>query len=81
MEVSVCVGSSCHLKGSYPVIEEIKRLSEKENVADKIELKAAFCSGNCVNGVCIQLDGRKVVGISPKNIEEVFYNQILPALE
>lgn len=45
MVLSVCVGSSCHLKGSYDVIEAFKRLIEKHGLGDKVELRACFCLG------------------------------------
>ena len=43
MVINVCVGSSCHLKGSYDVLQTIKRLIEENNLGSKIELKASFC--------------------------------------
>ena len=33
MVLKVCVGSSCHLRGSYDVIEEMKRLIKKYGVS------------------------------------------------
>ena len=35
MVLKVCVGSSCHLRGSYDVIEEMKRLIKKYGVRTK----------------------------------------------
>ena len=54
MEIKVCVGSSCHLKGSYDVVQKLKKLIEEKNVGDKVELKASFCLGNCSNGVSME---------------------------
>ncbi len=51
MIIKVCVGSSCHLKGSYDVVEAFKALVKKYNVEDKIELQASFCLSNCLHGV------------------------------
>jgi NADH:ubiquinone oxidoreductase subunit E len=51
MVIKVCVGSSCHLKGSYEVVEAFKSLVKKYNVQDRIELQASFCLGNCLQGV------------------------------
>ena len=49
MVVDVCVGSSCHLKGSYDVIQKLQKLIAENNLEDKVTLKASFCLGNCSN--------------------------------
>lgn len=76
MVIKVCVGSSCHLKGSYNVIETLKRLIDEQNLNDKIELKASFCLGNCSNGVAMMVDDEFVQNASAENIEQIFNEQI-----
>ena len=77
MIVKVCVGSSCHLKGSYDVIQKLQKLISDNKLEDKVELKASFCLGNCSNGVSMRIDEEPVLNVSPSNIEEIFQNQIL----
>lgn len=77
MEIKVCVGSSCHLKGSYDVIKKLKSLIEEKNMEDKIELKASFCLGNCSNGVSMMIDNELVSNVSPENVEKIFNEQII----
>ena len=78
MTVLVCVGSSCHLKGSYEIIELLKARLEKESLTDKVELKGTFCLGKCgVAGVSIQVDDQIITGVTPKNFDEVFEKYIL----
>ena len=73
MTVLVCVGSSCHLKGSYEIIELFKAKLEKESLTDKVELRGTFCLGKCgVAGVSIQVDDQIITGVTPKNFDEVF---------
>ena len=76
MVINVCVGSSCHLKGSYDVVETLKRLIKEQNLEDKIELKASFCLGNCSNGVSMKVDEEFVQNANPENIEQIFNEQI-----
>jgi NADH:ubiquinone oxidoreductase subunit E len=76
MVINVCVGSSCHLKGSYEVVETLKRLIAEQNLGDKIELKASFCLGNCSNGVSMKVDDEFVLNANPENIEQIFNEQI-----
>lgn len=77
MIVNVCVGSSCHLKGSYDVIQNLKNMIEEKNLGDKIELKASFCLGNCSNGVSMRVDGEPVQNVTPENIKEIFEEKII----
>ena len=60
MEITVCIGSSCHLKGSRDVVAILQRLIDLNGLKDQIELKGAFCMGECAqNGVCVCIDGER----------------------
>lgn len=76
MVVNVCVGSSCHLKGSYDVIQILKRLIEENGLEGKVELKASFCLGDCSNGVSMKIDDRPIQNATPENIIQIFENEI-----
>ena len=54
--IKICTGSSCHLNGSYDVIQEFKSLLKKYDVEDLIELKASFCFNECINGVNVKCE-------------------------
>ena len=47
MKITVCVGSSCHLKGSHQVVERLQELITKNNLKDQVELLGTFCIGKC----------------------------------
>ena len=47
MKISVCIGSSCHLRGSYDIIQRLKELVARDHLEDQVELSAAFCLGQC----------------------------------
>jgi NADH-quinone oxidoreductase subunit G len=81
MKILVCVGSSCHLKGSYDIIELMKSAIKDNNLNDKVELKATFCLGKCgVAGVSIKVDDEIITGVTKSNFKEVFNKQILAKL-
>ena len=73
MEVEICVGSSCHLKGSYEVVRVLENYIRHNDLSDKISLKGSFCLGNCTEGVSVKMDG-KVFSLSPENAEETLMN-------
>jgi hypothetical protein len=45
MKVTACIGSSCHLKGSRQVVEELQELVSVSKLKEKVELSGAFCLG------------------------------------
>ena len=79
--LKICVGSSCHLKGSYDIIEKFQALKEQHQLGDEFSIEASFCMGNCVNGVCIRINDELCGGVHPSNVNEIFEEKILPLLE
>ncbi len=77
VKVTVCIGSSCHLKGSRQVVEQLQYLIRENNLSDDINLAGAFCMGKCQEkGVNITIDN-KSYSISPSDVDSFFNNKIL----
>ncbi|MDR1625323.1 MAG: (2Fe-2S) ferredoxin domain-containing protein [Spirochaetia bacterium] len=76
MALTICVGSSCHLKGSRRIVEHLQALIETSGFQDKIELKGAFCMGKCVSGVSVLLDGA-YHSLQPEETNAFFTQNIL----
>ena len=75
-KITVCIGSSCHLKGSRQVIDELQNLIKENNLEEKYELCGAFCMKNCVNGVSVKI-GDEIYSVKPETAKELFNSQIL----
>ena len=75
-KIAICIGSSCHLKGSKRVHEEIVNIIDEYGLNDQIELEATFCLGKCVDGVSVTLDG-EVFSLTPDTVREFFKKEIL----
>ena len=81
MVVQVCVGSSCHLKGSPEIVDLLQESIEKENLGDSVTLVGSFCIGKCNRvGVTIQVDDEIHTGITRENFKEFFKEQVLKKL-
>lgn len=76
MKITVCIGSSCHLKGSRQVVEELQYLISQNGLKDKVELSGTFCMGNCQKGVCVTVDG-DMFSLSPDTTKDFFNKEIL----
>ena len=76
IRVNVCIGSSCHLKGSRLVIETLQSLLAENGLADEFALVGTFCMGNCTNGVCLQMN-EKSYSVGPSDVEALFEKEML----
>ncbi len=76
MKVTVCIGSSCHLKGSRKIVEVLQDLIRTNNLDEKVELGGTFCIGQCQKGVCVTV-GEEVFSVSPETVKEFFEENIL----
>lgn len=76
MKVTVCIGSSCHLKGSRQVVEQLQYLVSENGLQDRVELGGTFCMGKCQQGVCVNVDDQ-FHSVSPETVESFFKTEIL----
>ena len=79
MKITICIGSSCHLKGSRQIVEQLQRLVAERKLESQIELAGQFCMGNCQQGVCVTVDG-EAFSLSPETTRDFFENTVLPRL-
>lgn len=76
MKVTVCIGSSCHIKGSRQVVEQLQYLISENNLGDKVELGGTFCMGQCQKGVCVTVDD-SFHSVTPEEVDDFFKAEIL----
>ena len=75
MKVTVCIGSSCHVKGSHQVVEKLKNLIEENGLDNKVQLGGTFCMGRCQQGVSVSID-ENYFSVTPETAQEFFENNI-----
>lgn len=75
MKVTICICSSCHIKGSRSVVEQLQYLISENNLGDKVELGGTFCMGNCQKGVCVNVDD-EFFSVTPDTVKEFFENNV-----
>ncbi len=76
MKVVICIGSSCHIKGSRHIVERLQQLVGENKLDEKLELSGTFCMGKCQEGVCVTVDDN-FYSVTPETVDEFFKNEIL----
>ena len=82
MIIQICVGSSCHIKGSAEIVEMITKAVEENGLDRDITLAGSFCIGQCNRqGVTIQVDDEIYTGITRESFNDFFNDKVLAVIE
>ena len=76
LKITVCIGSSCHIKGSRQVVQQLQQLIADNNLGEKVELSGTFCMGQCQKGVCVTVNDT-FHSVTPDSVVEFFNNEVL----
>ena len=81
MIIQICVGSSCHLKGSEDIVMLLQKAVEEHHLEADVTLAGSFCTGQCNRvGVTVQVDDDTYTGITRENFSEFLKDKILRKL-
>ena len=79
VKVTVCIGSSCHIKGARSVVEEFQRLIAENNLKGEVDLGGTFCVGRCnEDGISVLVDD-EYYAVKPEEAAD-FFNDIVVKL-
>ena len=71
--IKICLGSSCHSKGSYTIINKVKEhIIGKEN----IKITGSLCNDYCTNGPVITIDDIKYTDVNEDNIIDLLNEKL-----
>lgn len=76
MKITICIGSSCHIKGSRQIVERLQLLIHENNLTDKVELAGTFCMGKCRQGVCVSIND-DYFSVTPDTANQFFAENVL----
>lgn len=80
--IQICVGSSCHIKGSQDIVDMLRAEIEQRHLEGQIVLSGSFCFGKCNRqGVTVSVNDKLCVGITRENFKEFFNQRVLPLVE
>lgn len=75
--ITVCVGSSCHLRGSYEIIAFLKELLRIHRLEQRVLLKGSFCMEKCSEGVNVKVNEEVFSVASTDEMNEIFRSRVL----
>ncbi|MCY6369605.1 (2Fe-2S) ferredoxin domain-containing protein [Clostridium ganghwense] len=81
IDITVCVGSTCYLKGSYNIINRLMKIIEENKLEDKVVVKGACCLGNCCKPVSIKINDGPVLSVDESSLETFFKENVMKRLE
>ena len=82
VNVEICIGSACYVKGSSQVVNDLNALIKEKGWEDKIAVKGSFCTKACQNhiGLGIRINGRQIEGVTAQNAREILDRELSAAL-
>ena len=81
MIIQICVGSSCHLKGSPEIVRLLREAVAEHHLGKDVTLAGSFCIGQCNRvGVTVQVDDEVYTGITPEGFKDFFKTSVLDRL-
>lgn len=80
--IQICVGSSCHLKGSQDIVQMLQDEIARLHLEDEIILAGSFCFGKCNRlGVTVSVNDDVYTGITKENFREFFNDKVMPLVD
>ena len=76
LKITVCIGSSCHIKGSRQVVEQLQNLIAENDLAETVDLGGTFCMGKCQKGVCVTVND-DFFSVTPETVGDFFTKEVL----
>ena len=82
MIIQICVGSSCHIKGSAEIVELLQKAVAEHHLENEVTLAGSFCIGKCNRiGVTVQVDDEVYTGVTKEGFKEFFQEHVLAKLQ
>jgi NADH:ubiquinone oxidoreductase subunit E len=80
LTITVCVGSSCHVRGARDIIQRYGKLIAERKLGDRVQLKGSFCMDRCTEGVNMEIDGEPLSAKTLQEAERIFEEKVLAKL-
>jgi NADH:ubiquinone oxidoreductase subunit E len=77
LDIYVCVGTSCHLKGGEQVADQLVSLVRELGLHAQVQVKGSFCLDHCSEGVSVRVGETILQGVRVADVRERVLPEIL----
>lgn len=81
IRITVCVGSSCYVRGSERLADELTQLVRERGLDAEVELTGAFCMEQCSMGVSVRIGDRLYCSVDAAQASAFFESELAPSLQ
>jgi len=81
IDVGVCIGTNCYLKGSWKLLESLAVELKRRGLSDRIRVRARFCTGKCADGPNVVIGGQVISGVDPNQASSFIEAHLVPLLD
>lgn len=82
MTIEICLGSSCHVKGSKKIFALVEKAIKDNKLEKKVKIAGTLCLGQCgSDGVNVKINDEIVTGLTVENFDEIFKSKVLDVVK
>ncbi|HPW65774.1 MAG TPA: (2Fe-2S) ferredoxin domain-containing protein [Salinivirgaceae bacterium] len=70
-EITICLGSSCFIRGNKRVLQVINNFIKEHNLAQYVQIKGGHCFGHCANGPVLKIDNNFYENVDSMNVIDI----------
>ena len=67
IDVGVCIGTNCYLKGSWRLLEGLAAELRRRGLSERFRIKARFCTGQCEGGPNVMVGNKLISQVDPND--------------
>jgi len=79
IEITVCVGSSCHVRGSRDVLKRFAEIIKADRLGDRVTLLGSFCMERCGEGMNWSFGDEEITSTSVEGAEQTLRSRLAEA--
>lgn len=80
-KVTVCVGSSCHVRGSRAVLKRFAEIIKAENLDNEVALLGSFCMEQCGECTNWKFNDENISSTTLEEAEKTLRNKLAEVIK
>ena len=81
VKITVCVGSSCHVRGSRAVLKRFAEIIKTKQLQEKVELLGSFCMERCGESMNWKFNDEEITSLNVEEAEATLRKRLSETLK